>query len=137
MKYFHSRPRDSQLVHGFQSSPVAFLPAVSLKEIPGAEAEVSTGRSAIAELLGGFRVSLEQIEFWQGGEHRLMTAFCTSVKMMRGRLIVLPLKRCKNLALIAGTPDSGTLFMSLSHLAKSRVPAKVQSLYTGDFDGKQ
>ncbi len=137
MKYFHSRPRDSQIGHGFRSSPVAFLPAVSLKVNSGAEAEVSTGRSAIAEFLGRFRVSLEQIEFWQGGEHRLHDAFCTSVKMMRGRLIVLPPERCKNLALIAGTPDSGTLFYVLSHLAKSRVPAKVQSLYTWSFDGKQ
>ncbi len=86
---------------------------------------------------GGFRVSLEQIEFWQGVSIACMTAFCTSVKMMRGRLSSCTLKRCKNLALIAGTPDSALYSMSLSHLAKSRVPAKVRRYIHGDFDGKQ
>ncbi len=100
----------ARLGHGFRNSPVAFLPAVSLKVNSRAEAEVSTGRSAIAKFWGGFRVSLEQIEFWQGGEHRPHDRFCTSVKMMRGRLIVLHPEKMQNLALIAGTPDSGTLF---------------------------
>jgi pyridoxamine 5'-phosphate oxidase len=29
---------------------------------------------------GGFRVSIEQMEFWQGGEHRLHDRFYTSAK---------------------------------------------------------
>ncbi len=89
MKYFHSRPRDSQ-IGAWVSKQSSRISARGILESKfGAEAEVSTGRSAIAKFWGGFRVSLEQIEFWQGGEHRLHDRFCTSVKMMRGRLIVL------------------------------------------------
>ena len=70
---------------------------------------------------GGFRVSIEQIEFWQGGEHRLHDRFCTSAKTMRGRLIVLHRKRCKIFVFEALALKALALYsMSLSHLAKSR-----------------
>ncbi len=91
-----------------QSSRI--LPAVPFKVKSGAEAEVSTGRSAIAELWGGFRVSLEQIEFWQGGEHRLHDRFLYQRENDAWKINSLAPERCENLALIAGTPDSGTLF---------------------------
>ncbi|XNM46925.1 pyridoxamine 5'-phosphate oxidase [Escherichia coli] len=74
MKYFHSRPRDSQIGAWVSKQSSRISAPVSLKVV-GAEAEVSTGRSAIADFWGGFRVSLEQIEFWQGGEHRLHDRF--------------------------------------------------------------
>lgn len=59
--------------------------AVSLKMGSWAEAEVSTDENAIARL-GQFRVSLEQIEFWQGGEHIAMTFLYQRKKMIKWKI---------------------------------------------------
>ncbi len=97
-------------MHGFQSSPVAFLPAVSLKVNSRAEAEVSTGRSAIAELLGRFRVSLEQIEFWQGGEHRLHDRFLYQRENDAWKIDRLAPEKMQKSCFNRWYSDSGTLF---------------------------
>lgn len=111
MKYFHSRPRDSQ-IGAWVSKQSSRISARGILESKFTELKqkFQQGEVPLPSFWGGFRVSLEQIEFWQGGEHRLHDRFCTSVKMMRGRLIVLHPEKMQNLALIAGTPDSGTLF---------------------------
>lgn len=91
MKYFHSRPRDSQIGAWVskQSSRISARGILESKFL-GAEAEVSTGRSAIAELFGAvFASALNRLSSGRVVSIACMTAFCTSVKMMRGRLIVL------------------------------------------------
>ncbi len=138
MKYFHSRPRDSQ-IGAWVSKQSSRISARGILESKFLELKqkFQQGEVPLPSFWGGFRVSLEQIEFWQGGEHRLHDRFCTSVKMMRGRLIVLPLKRCKNLALIAGTPDSGTLFYVSFASGEKSYRQRCSRYIHGDFDGKQ
>lgn len=90
MKYFHSRPRDSQ-IGAWVSKQSSRISARGILESKFTELKqkFQQGEVPLPSFWGGFRVSLEQIEFWQGGEHRLHDRFCTSEKMMRGRLIVL------------------------------------------------
>ncbi|STI46703.1 pyridoxamine 5'-phosphate oxidase [Escherichia coli] len=90
MKYFIVAPVIARLVHGFRSSPVAFLPAVSLKVIPGAEAEVQQAKCHCRVFGAVFASALNRLSSGRAVSIACMTAFCTSVKMMRGRLIVLP-----------------------------------------------
>lgn len=75
---------------GFEAVQSHFCPRYPLKvNSPELKQKFQQGEVPLPSFWGGFRVSLEQIEFWQGGEHRLHDRFCTSEKMMRGRLIVL------------------------------------------------
>ena len=85
---------------------------------------------------GGFRVSIEQMEFWQGGEHRLHDRFYTSGKMMAGKSTVWRHKDAK-CCFKRWCYVLRRFILYLSRLAKSRVPAKVQSFIHGEFDGKQ
>ncbi len=61
---------------GFEAVQSHFLPAVSLKvNSPELKQKFQQGEVPLPSFWGGFRVSLEQIEFWQGGEHRLHDRF--------------------------------------------------------------
>ena len=74
--YFSSRPRESQIAAwaSQQSRPISSRAeleqqAQRIREKFG-EAEIS-----MPDFWGGYRVVPRQIEFWQGGEHRLHDRF--------------------------------------------------------------
>ncbi len=76
VKYFHSRPRDSQIgAWVSQQSSRISARGILGEQIPRAEAEIPAGEVPLPSFWGGFRVSVEQMEFWQGGEHRLHDRF--------------------------------------------------------------
>ncbi|RIC03638.1 MULTISPECIES: pyridoxamine 5'-phosphate oxidase, partial [Enterobacteriaceae] len=76
MKYFHSRPRDSQ-IGAWVSKQSSRISARGILESKFLELKqkFQQGEVPLPSFWGGFRVSLEQIEFWQGGEHRLHDRF--------------------------------------------------------------
>ncbi|XHR28677.1 MAG: pyridoxamine 5'-phosphate oxidase [Chthoniobacteraceae bacterium] len=76
LKYFMSRPRESQLAawasrqsHAISSRTVLEMEWGKLKEKFGA------GKIPLPSFWGGFRVKPETIEFWQGGHARLHDRF--------------------------------------------------------------
>ncbi|MDF1766486.1 MAG: pyridoxamine 5'-phosphate oxidase [Gammaproteobacteria bacterium] len=75
-RYFHSRPRGSQLAAAVspQSSVVDSREAL---ETAFAELDAQTADSEVPfpETWGGYRVQASQMEFWQGGANRLHNRF--------------------------------------------------------------
>lgn len=76
LKYFLARPRESQLAawasrqsHVISSRKVLEMQWEHLKT------KFSEGKVPLPSFWGGFRVSPESIEFWQGGPHRLHDRF--------------------------------------------------------------
>ena len=76
MKYFLTRPRESQLAawasqqsRAISSRTVLEMEWAKLKE------KFSAGKIPLPSFWGGFRVNPETIEFWQGGPHRLHDRF--------------------------------------------------------------
>ncbi len=76
LKYFLTRPRESQLAawasqqsRAISSRKVLEMEWAKLKE------KFSTGRVPLPSFWGGFRVTPETVEFWQGGPHRLHDRF--------------------------------------------------------------
>jgi pyridoxamine 5'-phosphate oxidase len=72
LKYFASRPRDSQL-GAWVSQQSAVIGSRQLLEMKLAEIKrkFSAGEVPLPSFWGGFRVVPEAVEFWQGGEGRL------------------------------------------------------------------
>nr|WED69018.1 pyridoxamine 5'-phosphate oxidase [Pectobacterium colocasium] len=77
LKYFHSRPKDSQIGAWVskQSSRISARGVLESKFL-----ELKRKNSRMARCLcrasgGGFRVVIDSVEFWQGGEHRLHDRF--------------------------------------------------------------
>lgn len=70
--YFHRRPRESQLAAwaSRQSQPIASR-AELLARYQSTEERFAGGEVPTPEFWGGFRVRPHQVEFWQGGAHRL------------------------------------------------------------------
>lgn len=89
VKYFHSRPRDSQ-IGAWVSQQSSRISARGITESKFLELKqkFQQGEVPLPSFWGGFRVSIEQMEFWQGGEHRLHDRFYTSGKMMAGKSTV-------------------------------------------------
>jgi pyridoxamine 5'-phosphate oxidase len=81
VKYFHSRPRDSQ-IGAWVSQQSSRISARGILESKFLELKqkFQQGEVPLPSFWGGFRVSIEQMEFWQGGEHRLHDRFYTSAK---------------------------------------------------------
>ncbi|WED23551.1 pyridoxamine 5'-phosphate oxidase [Vibrio sp. JC009] len=79
MKYFTSRPRESQLA-AWASKQSSRISARGLLEGKFLELKdkFSKGEIPVPTFWGGFRVRPEAIEFWQGGEHRLHDRFVYS-----------------------------------------------------------
>lgn len=93
VKYFHSRPRDSQIGARVskQSSRISARGILESKFLE-LKQKFQQGEVPLPSFWGGFRVSIEQMEFWQGGENRLHDRFYTNAKITRGKLIARPPK---------------------------------------------
>lgn len=76
LKYFHSRPRDSQ-IGAWVSKQSSRISARGILESKFFEfkQKFQNGEVPLPSFWGGYRVSIEQMEFWQGGAHRLHDRF--------------------------------------------------------------
>ena len=74
--YFTSRPKDSQIAAliSEQSQPISTRQMLMSKFMEAKE-KFKQGKVPVPELWGGFRVIPHEVEFWQGGEHRLHDRF--------------------------------------------------------------
>lgn len=76
MKYFITRPRESQLGAwaSQQSQPISSRELL-MKQFEAMKQKFSKGEIPLPDFWGGYRVKPHQMEFWQGGEHRLHDRF--------------------------------------------------------------
>lgn len=76
LKYFVTRPRDSQLGAwaSQQSRPISSR-ALLMRQFESMKNKFAKGEIPVPDFWGGFRVKPHQIEFWQGGEARLHDRF--------------------------------------------------------------
>lgn len=72
LKYFVTRPRDSQLGAwaSHQSKPISSR-ALLMQQFEAMKNKFSRGEVPLPDFWGGFRVKPHQVEFWQGGAARL------------------------------------------------------------------
>ena len=72
VKYFITRPRDSQIGAwaSKQSSPIASRQVLEM-EWEALKRKFSAGEVPLPDFWGGFRVVPDSVEFWQGGPNRL------------------------------------------------------------------
>ncbi|AUI87513.1 pyridoxamine 5'-phosphate oxidase [Vibrio azureus] len=79
MKYFTSRPKESQLaaIASKQSSRISARGVLEGKFLE-LKQKFASGEIPVPSFWGGFRVKPQSIEFWQGGEHRLHDRFLFS-----------------------------------------------------------
>ena len=77
MKYFLSRPKDSQLAAwaSKQSRPINSRQALETR-FAQIKQKFAKGEIPLPDFWGGYLVVPEEIEFWQGGENRLHDRFC-------------------------------------------------------------
>ncbi|WP_281221976.1 pyridoxamine 5'-phosphate oxidase [Photobacterium sanguinicancri] len=80
MKYFSSRPKESQIAAwaSKQSSRLTARQALEGKYME-LKQKFSQGEVPVPTFWGGYRVKLSSVEFWQGGEHRLHDRFLFSL----------------------------------------------------------
>ncbi|AKJ42233.1 pyridoxine/pyridoxamine 5'-phosphate oxidase [Pragia fontium] len=76
LKYFHSRPKDSQIAAWVsqQSSRISARGVLESKFIE-LKQKFLQGEVPLPSFWGGFRISIDEIEFWQGGVNRLHDRF--------------------------------------------------------------
>jgi pyridoxamine 5'-phosphate oxidase len=76
LRYFASRPRESQLAAwaSRQSRSISARAALE-KEFLSMKNKFSKGEIPMPDFWGGYRVVPQRIEFWQGGAHRLHDRF--------------------------------------------------------------
>jgi pyridoxamine 5'-phosphate oxidase len=74
--YFLTRPRESQIAAwaSRQSRPISAR-ALLEKQVNVLKEKFGKGEIPMPDFWGGFRVVPQQVEFWQGGEHRLHDRF--------------------------------------------------------------
>ncbi len=79
IKYFTSRPKDSQIaaIASQQSSRISARGVLEGKFLE-LKQKFANGDVPVPSFWGGFRVKPTSIEFWQGGEHRLHDRFLFS-----------------------------------------------------------
>lgn len=76
LKYFVTRPRDSQIGAwaSQQSRPISSR-ALLMQQFESMKNKFAKGEVPLPDFWGGFRVKPHQIEFWQGGSSRLHDRF--------------------------------------------------------------
>ncbi|WP_380180528.1 pyridoxamine 5'-phosphate oxidase [Kalamiella sp. sgz302252] len=76
IKYFHSRPRESQIGAWVskQSSRISARGVLEGKFLE-LKQKFQQGEVPLPSFWGGYRIVIESMEFWQGGEHRLHDRF--------------------------------------------------------------
>ena len=76
MKYFSSRPKDSQIGAwvSHQSAPISARGVLEAKFLEMKQ-KFAKGEVPLPSFWGGFRVKFDSIEFWQGGANRLHDRF--------------------------------------------------------------
>jgi len=76
IKYFHSRPKDSQIGAWVsrQSSRISTRGILEGKFLE-LKQKFQQGDVPLPSFWGGYRVIIDTMEFWQGGEHRLHDRF--------------------------------------------------------------
>ncbi|GLQ76188.1 pyridoxamine 5'-phosphate oxidase [Vibrio penaeicida] len=79
MKYFSSRPKESQIaaIASKQSSRLSAR-SMLISKYMEVKKQFENGKIPVPTFWGGFRVKPESMEFWQGGEHRLHDRFLFS-----------------------------------------------------------
>ncbi|WP_423187171.1 pyridoxamine 5'-phosphate oxidase [Alishewanella sp. d11] len=79
MQYFLSRPKESQLAAwaSEQSRPISTRQAL-MQKFAEIKHKFEHGEVPLPSFWGGFLVRPHQVEFWQGGEHRLHDRFMYS-----------------------------------------------------------
>lgn len=76
LKYFVTRPRDSQLgAWASQQSRTISSRALLMQQFESMKNKFAKGEIPLPDFWGGFRVKPHQIEFWQGGANRLHDRF--------------------------------------------------------------
>ncbi|MFW8592411.1 pyridoxamine 5'-phosphate oxidase [Glaciecola sp. 2405UD65-10] len=75
-RYFFSRPKDSQLgAWASKQSQVISTRQLLLTQFKQMKEKFAHGEIPVPDFWGGYIVRPHQIEFWQGGEHRLHDRF--------------------------------------------------------------
>lgn len=76
LKYFHSRPKDSQIAAwaSAQSSRISARGILEGKFLE-LKQKFQNGEVPLPSFWGGYRVVFNSVEFWQGGAHRLHDRF--------------------------------------------------------------
>lgn len=76
LKYFLSRPRDSQIAAwaSNQSQPISGR-KILMAQFASMKHKFSQGNVPLPDFWGGYCIKPHQVEFWQGGEHRLHDSF--------------------------------------------------------------
>lgn len=89
LKYFVTRPRDSQLGAwaSQQSRPISSR-ALLMQQFATMKNKFAKGQIPLPDFWGGFRVKPHQIEFWQGGANRLHDRFQYSLQQDNSWTIV-------------------------------------------------
>ena len=76
LKYFVSRPRDSQLAaHASPQSQVLTSRGMLMNQFESIKQKFKAGEVPLPDFWGGYRVIPAEIEFWQGGANRLHDRF--------------------------------------------------------------
>ena len=76
LKYFVSRPRDSQLAAiASHQSHVLSSRTLLLNQFESLKQKFQAGEIPLPDFWGGYRVEASEIEFWQGGANRLHDRF--------------------------------------------------------------
>lgn len=76
LRYFLSRPKESRLAAwaSKQSSPLSSRDML-MQQVESMKRKFSQGEIPLPDFWGGIRVRPHQMEFWQGGKHRLHDCF--------------------------------------------------------------
>jgi len=76
MRYFLSRPKESQLAaFASRQSQRVNSRQILMQQFDAIKEKFKNGEVPMPDFWGGYKVTATQIEFWQGGEHRLHDRF--------------------------------------------------------------